>query len=535
VSVPPIIVEIDRAMRAGNGAEAARLAVQALGQGLSHPILYTLRAQARRRSGQLSAALDDLDTARRLNPRSVNILIGLADLLLALGRYSQALAAATDALALDKASPAALFQKGRALQSLNELDRAEAAFREAVRLDPRTADAHAALANLAALQGRTGEARAHANRALALRPTDAAAALAVIRADMAERRHDEAASRLQSLLAFGSDPEIRAVALGYLGDVRDAQGDPPAAFEAYRAAGAAWHALHVSHIAGLEPARDQAARLTAAIEALPPDGWRNSGVLAKPKGDNSQGIAFILGFPRTGTTVLARILATLPGVAILEEKPIFAKAVAGFLGQKDGFAKLAALSDFEIARCRDEVWRRIAETGLDTAGTFVIDQNALNTAYLPVILRLFPEAKIVFALRDPRDVVFSCFRRRFGANLFTLEFATLESAAAYYNAAMHLAEACRVRLGAEMLTLRNEDLIADFDGQTQRLCRHLGLAWDAALRDFGRETTVATISAQQVRRGLSAEGVGQWRRYAAQLAPILPGLAPWVRRFGYEA
>jgi tetratricopeptide (TPR) repeat protein len=533
VSVPPIIVEIDRAMRAGNTGEAARLAERALGQGLSHPILYSLRAQARRRSGQLAAALEDLNTARRLNPRSVNVLVSLADLLAALGRYTQALAAANDALALDKSSPAALFQKGRAHQSLNALDRAAAAFREAVHLDPRAVDALSALANLAALQGRAAEARDHARRALALRPADAIAALAIIRADMAERRYDDAAPRLQSLLTFATDPEIRAIALGYLGDVRDAQGDIEAAFAAYRDSGAAWRALHAPRVAGQESARDQAMRLTAAIEALPSGSWRSSGTLPKPKGDGSKGIAFILGFPRTGTTVLARILATLPDIAILEEKPIFAKAVADFLGTKDGIARLAALSDFEIGRCRDEVWRRIADTGVDTAGKFVIDQNALNTAYLPVILRLFPEAKIVFALRDPRDVVFSSFRRQFGANLFTLELSALDSAAAYYAAAMQLADACRTRLGAEVLELRNEDLIADFDSQTQRLCSHLGLPWDTALRDFGRDTTIATISAQQVRRGLSTEGVGHWRRYAAQLAPVLPGLSPWLRRFGY--
>jgi tetratricopeptide (TPR) repeat protein len=536
---PPIIVQIDRAMRANQMEEASRLAQRALDGGLSHPILYSLRAWSRRRSGQLEGALEDLRAAQRLNPRSVNVLVGLADVLSALGRFGLAIAAANDALAIDRSAAAAWYQKGHAHQMINELDRAQDAFREAVRADPRMADALASLANLAALQGRHGEARDFAARVLALKPGDAMASamasLALARADLAERRFDAAEPRLLALAAGAPDAETRAIALGYVGDARDAQDRIQDAFDAYRESGSAWHALHAPRIvpSGRETAREQILRLTREIAAL--QGWRPAGELPKPAGDESAGLVFIVGFPRSGTTLLARILARQQGVAVLEEKPVFAGAVAEFLAPSDGFAKLAALSDSEIARCRDEVWRRIGESGVETRGKLVIDQNALNTAYLPVILRLFPKARIVFALRDPRDVVFSCFRRQFGANIFTLEFHSLESSAAFYAAAMDLAAACRKALGLETLDIRNEDLIADFDGQVQRLCTFVGVPFDAAMRDFGAGAQPSgTISALQVRRGLSGEGVGQWRRYRAQMSPVLPALAPLVARFGYE-
>ncbi|HJW42731.1 MAG TPA: sulfotransferase [Rhizomicrobium sp.] len=533
---PQIIVEIDRAMRAGNMTEAARLATRALGGGMSHPILFTLRAGARRRDGDLGGALADLNAARKLNPRSANVLIGIADALNALGRHREAIAAARDALAIDRMLAAAWFQQGQAHQVLNELGAASAAFSEVVRIDPRQAEGWACLANLAALQGRNAEARSSGARSLSLEPGNATAKLALARADLAEGHQSEAEARLSELIASQrSAPELRAMALGYLGDIRDAQDHTAEAFEAYSQSGVLWLSLQEPRQSGHESATAQAARLTAAVAALPSEGWPRAAPV-RSRFDDSHGIAFILGFPRTGTTLLAQILAGLPNIAVLEEKPVFAKAVQDFFTSRDGLARLALLSDAEIARYRDDVWQRIRETGIETRARLVLDQNALNTCYLPVILRLFPEAPVVFTLRDPRDVVFSCFRRQFGANVFTLEFHTPQRAAALYAAAMDLAQVCRERLGFRPFDIRNEDLAEDFDGQTRRLCEFLGLDWRESLRDFdaaARARTVATISSLQVRRGINRDGIGQWRRYRIQLAPMLPQLASFVERFGY--
>jgi hypothetical protein len=247
-------------------------------------------------------------------------------------------------------------------------------------------------------------------------------------------------------------------------------------------------------------------------------------------------LVFILGFPRSGTTLLGQILAGRPGVALVEERPVLAKAVAELFDPPDGPARLAALSDATIALYREDFWQRVRACGIDTNGKLVVEQTAFNTVYLPLILRLFPESRIIFALRDPRDVVFGCFRRRFAPNRFTLELNSLEGAARLYCEAMHLAETCRQRLGFRPFDIRNEDLIAGFDRETRRLCEFVGLDWDESVRDFhraSRDRSLTTVSGLQVRRGLAGDGVGQWRRYAEQMAPVLPLLKPWVERFGY--
>jgi hypothetical protein len=86
------------------------------------------------------------------------------------------------------------------------------------------------------------------------------------------------------------------------------------------------------------------------------------------------------------------------------------------------------------------------------------------------------------------------------------------------------------------MQVRNEDIVEDFDGRVREICAFVGLEWKDSLRNFGeksRRQQIATPSATQVARGLNREGIGQWRRYAEQLAPVLPVLQPWVETFGY--
>ena len=155
---------------------------------------------------------------------------------------------------------------------------------------------------------------------------------------------------------------------------------------------------------------------------------------------------------------------------------------------------------------------------------------------LPVILKLFPKAKILFAVRDPRDVVLSCFRRRFNINPSTYEFLDLARTAANYDGIMRLADVLRAKLPFAEHQIVYERLVEDFEGEARAVCEFIGVDWRADLVQFAdraQRGEVASASAAQIARGLYADGAGQWRRYRAQLEPVLPTLAPWVRRFGY--
>ncbi len=167
-----------------------------------------------------------------------------------------------------------------------------------------------------------------------------------------------------------------------------------------------------------------------------------------------------------------------------------------------------------------------------------IDKQPFHTLKLPLIVKLFPAAKIVFSIRDPRDVVLSCFRRRFLMSAPNFQFLTLEGAARLYDAMMRLAEIYRAKLPLDIFELRHEDLVADFEGRVRATCDFLGLTWQDSMREFAaraKTQAITTPSSAQVMRGLNREGIGHWRHYRDQLAPILPILQPWVDRFGYPA
>jgi len=160
----------------------------------------------------------------------------------------------------------------------------------------------------------------------------------------------------------------------------------------------------------------------------------------------------------------------------------------------------------------------------------------LNTLKLPLIARLFPRAKILFACRDPRDVVLSCFRRRFQMNAAMYELLTLRGAAAFYDAVMEFAGQVRPLLGLGWRVVRYETLVNDLEQEMRGVCEFLKLPWAAGMDDFATRVQTrerATPSTAQLARGLERSGLEQWRHYEMPLLPILPLLKPWVERLGY--
>jgi hypothetical protein len=138
-------------------------------------------------------------------------------------------------------------------------------------------------------------------------------------------------------------------------------------------------------------------------------------------------------------------------------------------------------------------------------------------------------------VRDPRDVVFSCFRRRFGMNPSMFELLTLEGAARFYVAVMELFDIYTQKLALKVHQVRYEDLVKDLEGETRRLCTVMGIDWSDEMRNFAATARVAaTPSGLQVKKGLYETGAGQWKKYDRHLAPVLPSLAPWVQRWGYD-
>ena len=195
------------------------------------------------------------------------------------------------------------------------------------------------------------------------------------------------------------------------------------------------------------------------------------------------------------------------------------------------------MSSAELDAYRRAYWRRVQQFGVDLTRKVFVDKNPFNSVKLPLISKLFPRAKIIFAIRDPRDVVLSCFSNRFAINSMTFEFMTLAGTARLYDGVMTLSDLFRAKIGMREHLIIHERTVADFEIEIERLCDFLEIGWNDSLKHFAdqaRGGRVGTVSGPQLAEGLNARGIGRWRRYEADLSPIFPILQPWVDRFGYK-
>ena len=491
--------------------------------------------------GWAALARGDDDGARRafhaalaIASRHPEALVGLANILRRQGLLRDAVLHCDAALAEDPQSLDAWLERGFVLASGGSMPAAAECYRRVLTLDPANIAANAGLASILARDGDSPVARAHADAALSLDPDNAIAAAALATMDLEAGAPHQARALLEPLLARSPGPSAdRALLANLLGDALAKLGEPDATYTAYAQSKADFATIHAARYTTPAPALDFVQRLIAELKRVPAQALSPATRPANAAANH----LFLLGFPRSGTTMVENILASIPGVFALEERPTLALADQHFLAEPGGLARFEALTEPALTPYRAAYWDGITQAGLDVAGHCLVDMDPLKGTRLPLIARLFPQAKVLIMRRDPRDVVWSCFHTHFALTNAALDFTTLAGTARHYAAMMELIELCRERLPLTVHEVRYEALVRDFDAETQALCAFARLPWSETLRQFGataQRRGVATASAGQVRKGLY-DGSGQWRPYAHHFEPVLPILQPWIERFGYPA
>jgi hypothetical protein len=320
------------------------------------------------------------------------------------------------------------------------------------------------------------------------------------------------------------DPLDRIVALSLLGDACDRLDDRDTAFAAWSEAKALSFATHGARFGG-RPHADFVDHLAAAVAALP------AVQLAAP---DAASPIFLLGYPRSGTTLVETLLGAIDGVVTAEERPTLGAAARAYLLDAAGPARLFAADEAAIAPLRADYWGRARRYGWTEGARAFVDMDPLKGLQWPLIARLFPGARVLLMRRDPRDVVWSCFRTAFAPTPAAMDFTTVEGAAAHYLATMRLIDLCRERLPLAVHELRYGALVEDVGAAMTAVCRFTGLPVDPAARDVSAaaaRSEIRTASAPQVRRGLY-DGRGGWRRYAARLDSVVGLLSERIAAFG---
>lgn len=565
-----LLREIDGCVRGGDIARAAQLAQEALAIGPEHPGLLNLVAYQQIQDGDLDGALQRLERARTLAPRDANVLNSLGNLFRRMGRHKEALDVLDQAASSDPRHPTVHFNRGVILEDLGEAGEASAAYERVVALQPSHAQALGRLAYLAAMRGDYEAANAYAARTVALDPNtvsslarisdfarqrgDVAVAVDLAGRAVAERQDHPGPLLTLALAEFAAGnvkgaeekarvslddpamtPLLRAIAHGLVGDCRERAGDAAGAFAGFTASNDTLrqHYAPTYEAPGEIRYGTWIEEFVAYFAEAPALEWRARPETAEPMPCRAH--YFLVGFPRSGTTLLEQALGAHPEIATMSEIDALLEAGGDFLKDRAALADFAKASTDALDARRAVYWRRAQATVSGLEGKVFIDKLPLGTTLLCVVAKLFPTAKVLFALRDPRDVVLSCFRQRFEINRPMYEFLTLEGTVRLYDNVMRLAEHYRAKLGLALHETRYEDLVRDYEGHLRGICAFLGIDWHEAMRDVARlprERTIRTPSGEQMSKGLF-DGSGKWKRYETQLAPILPTLAPWIRRFGY--
>lgn len=555
----------------GQWDAAATAYRQALAKGASKFTTWRGLGLALLALGDATGAVTALEKASAGSPRDQITLLKLAEAQAAAGEGQAAISTARQALALDPASSAARNNLGVLLLNGNFPEEAAEHLRQATDLAPDRPDYRLNLAAACRAAGLMEEAAGHYAEAIR-QPETPASALSAYASLLETLNRTEEAEDL-ALQALEIDPDDAAALLTRAILCRRAK--------QYQAALDILEPMEGRTDLGYELATSRYFEMGTNLDRLGryDDAWlafsrcndiHDRSDIARPMdrdaffadirnardiftgervsrwpvdiADDQPAPVFLVGFPRSGTTLTEQVLAAHPSVLATDERELvrgMAQAASSILGRDFAYPQdIDAIEDRHIPAFR-QAYRDSAEAlfGEAVRGRLLLDKLPLNIVHLGFIRRIFPEAKILVALRDPRDVCLSAFCQNFQLNTAMIQFLTIERTAEAYCAAMGLLLSFEKDLGLQTLRFRYEDVVADLQGEATRILTFLGLDWTDEMQGFAQKSAgraISTPSARDVASGLYTRALGRHVNYAAQLAPVAADLAPFLRELGYN-
>ena len=358
------------------------------------------------------------------------------------------------------------------------------------------------------------------------------------RIERRQKRTDQAEATFRALVArAGEASEWACQAWGELALMKDAQGDFAGAIEAIEQCKRSQRSREAPHWAASEKVHALMREMVSRISREDFRRWRDASA-----GTPEQRVALLTGFPRSGTTLLEQLLDAHPDLVSSEERDFVGtelpRAFTAGRGQTTLLDALDGVPAEEIQTQRRRYFAFMEYLlGRPIGGRMHLDKNPAYNLTIPLMLRLFPEARLVIALRDPRDVVLSCYLRHLPLNAVSVRFLDVRRTAERYALDMNAWLKFRQFVDTPWCEVRYEDTVADPRGQAGRALATLGLGWDERVLGYRQRLTenkrVTSPSYEAVAQPIHTRAIGRWKNYASALEPALEVLQPFVREFGY--
>lgn len=565
--VQKLLAAAKKQLEAGQPAETVALCDRALHKQPDLAPALKLKGVALDRMGRHDEGIELIRHAIRLKRNVAEFHNDLGIALANKGEIENAVIAFREAVRLRHDYAQAHCNLGLTLKMSGALDESVAASRMAIVHDPSLPEAYNNLAFALIEQGRPEEAVEACRKAISLRPeyanahynlaytyeqwnrlTDAEAAAAVglrvapdhpginLVAAICERRAGDPKKALDRLsrvsLAVASPVVCRAIHFE-LGQLHDRLGDASAAIAhfgtAKRMQSESWEARVVDKGVWQRKIDTLAERFTTTWVAS----WKRTADSATGKPP-----IFIVGFPRSGTTLLGQVFDSHPDLQTMVEKPTVANLAEAVANLPSGYPDaLATLDRDELRRLRDTYFQSVGKHIERRPELTVVDEMPLNIVQVGLVNRIFPDARIVLALRHPCDVCLSCFMQNFMINEAMVNFFTIEDSAAFYARVMGLWRQYADVLPQDVHTLRYEDLVENFEAEVRRVLKFVGVDWESDVLNYAENVhgrmTIRTPSYSQVTEPIYTRAKYRWHRYRDTLAPVMETLAPFIDDFGY--
>ncbi len=483
-------------------------------------------------------SIEIMERVSRLDPANASVWLDLGGLYGKRYDYRAAARCFEQAVRIAPKKSEVLAIAGQKSRDFRKEDMAEDYLRRAAEQKDTSPEILVKLAEIYERTRRTEEAGQLVDRALHTNAACAPALLLRARLDRQAGRLDTAEKLLHAFPA-SADPSLRLAAAYQLGDVLDRQGRYDEAMTAFLEAKFLLKPLTERPAAELKVMRTRINHMITNTAADQLRQWYGSTGQLQP----NYRLALLGGHPRSGTTLLEQVLDAHPDIVSAEETEIFYNDAYGPLlrDQPDDTAMHAALVAATIARleqARRDYFRAMElSLGQSIAGRLLIDKNPSYTFLVPALIRIFPEIQLLIALRDPRDVVLSCFMQNIPLNQVGAAYLSLASASEEYLALMGVWQTVKTRLPNPYLEVRYEDMVDDLESVAHKTLDFLGVSWDARVLGFdehARKKLVRSPTYADVTQPVYKRAVGRWRNYQKYLEPQLEKLEPFVKAFGYE-
>jgi tetratricopeptide (TPR) repeat protein len=488
---------------------------------------------------QFTAAVSSFESLLKINPQHVLGWLNLGLTQHVLGQIDQAIDCYDRAMDIDPDCALAYSYKGIILNELQDTETAIKCLQHAIELDPNEIDAWCELTNVYEKTNNLQLAQAANQAAQAIDPYHPTVLIDGAKLLFRSKDFNNALTRLRSVNPHALPVRKQIDYWFELGLVLEKLKQFDEAFQAFEKGNQLATTSPKYQAVEFDAYWQRLSALSESAKNQPSKGWFKSLFDKKPPTNRNLGhdLYFLMGFPRSGTTLIDTILNSHQSLITIEEKPTLERVIEQ-ISQENSQLDINQCSEIQLDEWRQIYWQAIAEYTQADKSSKIIDKLPLRFIQSQLITKLLPQAKSIFMLRHPCDVILSNFMQNYMPNQAFVHFNGLAETVEMYTKSMALWLQLKPLFKSRLLEVKYEHLVGSAEQEVPKICDFLGVDFQSAMLQTSQrlkaKSRISTNSYAQVAQDIHVESVFRWEHYRAYFEPHLDQIEPFIKAFGYN-